>query len=134
MEQWEQRFKGIIQNGFGEKINLFLSLPSKPNFEKISKKINSNPNGFVTQVVHDVSQVKRLHDYLNPKNFGIIPCLLLPSQKNSRSAQFLNLDWSNYEDNFSSFVLEIESITGDVLLTSPNDFKGALDFLTRLQN
>ena len=62
------------------------------------------------------------HDYLNPKNFEIIPCLLFPSQKNSRSAQFLNLDWSNYEDNFSSFVLEIESITGDVLLTSPNDF------------
>jgi len=124
----------LIQNGFNEKINLFLSLPSKPNFEKISKKIESKPNGFVTQVVHDISQVKRLDDYLKPKNFEIIPCLLFPSEKNSRSAEFLNLDWSNYEDNFSSFVLEIESITGDVLLTSPNDFKGALDFLTRLQN
>jgi len=124
----------LIQNSFGEKINFYLSLPSRPNFEKISKKVNSNPNGFVTQVVHDTSQVKRLHDYLNPKGFSIIPCLLFPSPKNSRSAQFLNLDWSNYEDNFSSFVLEIESITGDVLLTSPNDFKGALDFLTRLQN
>ena len=126
--------KHLIQNGFNEKINLFLSLPSKPNFEKISKKIESKPNGFVTQVVHDISQVKRLDDYLKPKNFEIIPCLLFPSEKNSRSAEFLNLDWSNYEDNFSSFVLEIESITGDVLLTSPNDFKGALDFLTRLQN
>ena len=124
----------LIQNGFNEKINLFLSLPSKPNFEKISKKIESKPNGFVTQVVHDISQVKRLDDYLKPKNFEIIPCLLFPSEKNSRSAEFLNLDWSHYEDNFSSFVLEIESITGDVLLTSPNDFKGALDFLTRLQN
>ena len=101
---------------------------------KISKKVIAKPNGFVTQVVHDVSQVKRINDYLNPKGFSIIPCLLFPSPKNSRSAQFLNLDWSNYEDNFSSFVLEIESITGDVLLTSPNDFKGALDFLTRLQN
>ena len=124
----------LIKNGFGEKIILYLSLPSKPNFEKISKKINSNPNGFVTQVVHDVSQVKRLYDYLNPKNFKIIPCLLFPSPKNSHSAEFLKLDWSNYENNFSSFVLEIESITGDILLTSPNDFKGALDFLTRLQN
>jgi homocysteine S-methyltransferase len=124
----------LIQNGFGEKINFFLSLPSKPNFNKISKKVTSKPNGFMTQVVHDSSQVKRIHDYLNPKGFSIIPCLLFPSTKNSRSAQFLNLDWSNYEDNFSSFVLEIESITGDVLLTSPNDFKGALDFLTRLQN
>ena len=123
----------LIENGINEKINLYLSLPSKPNFEKISKKVNSNPNGFVTQVIHDVSQVKRLSDYLTPKNFQIIPCILFPSSKNSRSAEFLNLDWSNYENNFSSFVLEIESITGDVLVTSPNDFKGALDFLTRLQ-
>ena len=110
-----------------------MSLPSKPNFEKISKKVNSNPNGFVTQVIHDISQVQRLSGYLTPKNFQIIPCVLFPSSKNSRSAEFLNLDWSNYENNFSSFVLEIESITGDVLVTSPNDFKGALDFLTRLQ-
>ena len=124
----------LIKDGFGKKITLYLSLPSKPNFEKISKKVNSTPNGFVTQVIHDASQVKRLYDYLNPKNFKIIPCLLFPSPKNSRSAEFLKLDWSNYEDDFSSFVLEIESITGDVLLTSPNDFKGALDFLTRLQN
>ena len=123
----------LIENGINEKINLYLSLPSKPNFEKISKKVNSNPNGFVTQVIHDVSQVQRLSDYLKPKNFQIIPCVLYPSPKNSRSAEFLNLDWSNYENNFSSFVLEIESITGDVLVTSPNDFKGALDFLTRLQ-
>ena len=124
----------LIKDGFGEKITLYLSLPSKPNFEKISKKINSTPNGFVTQVVDDSSQVKRLHDYLGPKNFKIIPCLLFPSPKNSRSAEFLKLDWSNYENDFSSFVHEIENITGDVLLTSPNDFKGALDFLTRLQN
>jgi 5,10-methylenetetrahydrofolate reductase len=124
----------LVENGFGEKIRLYLSLPNKPNFEKISKKVNSTPNGFVTQVVHDSSQVKRIHDYLDQKNFKIIPCLLFPSQKNLRSAEFLNLDWSNYEDDFPSFVLEIESITGDVLLTSPNDFKGALDFLTRLQN
>jgi len=124
----------LIKDGFGKKITLYLSLPSKPNFEKISKKVNSTPNGFVTQVIHDASQVKRINDYLNPKNFKIIPCLLFPSIKNSRSAEFLKLDWSNYENDFSSFVLEIESITGDVLLTSPNDFKGALDFLTRLQN
>jgi len=124
----------LIKDGFDEKISLYLSLPSKPNFGKISKKVNSTPNGFVTQVVHDVSQVKRLYDYLNPKSFKIIPCLLFPSTKNSRSAEFLKLDWSNYENDFSSFVLEIEGITGDVLLTSPNDFKGALDFLTRLQN
>ena len=124
----------LTQNGINEKIKIYLSLPSKPNFEKISKKVNSNPNGFVTQVIHDVSQVQRLSEHLKPKNFEIIPCVLYPSSKNSRSAEFLNLDWSNYESDFTSFVHEIESVTGDVLVTSPNDFKGALDFLTRLQN
>ena len=123
----------LTQNEFNEKIKIYLSLQSKPNFEKISKKINSKPNGFVTQVIHDVSQVRRLSDHLTPKNFQIIPCVLYPSSKNSRSAEFLNLDWSNYESDFASFVHEIESVTGDVLVTSPNDFKGALDFLTRLQ-
>ena len=96
----------LVKNGFGEKISLYLSLPSKPNFEKISKKVNSTPNGFVTQVIHDSSQVERIHDYLNPKNFKIIPCLLF-SPKNSR-AEFLKLDWSNYEDDFSSFVLKLK--------------------------
>ena len=122
----------LVKDGFNKKIKILLSLPSMPNFDKISKKINSKPFGFVTQVIHEISQVKRLNDHLS-ENFKIIPCLLYPSQKNLRSAEFLNLDWSNYESNFSSFVSQVENITGDVLITSPNDFKGALDFLTRLQ-
>ena len=36
----------LIKDGFGEKITIYLSLPSNPNFEKISKKVNSTPNGF----------------------------------------------------------------------------------------
>jgi len=123
----------LVEGGYDEKIKILLSLPSMPNFDKISKKINSKPFGFVTQVIHDISQVKRLGEHLSSKNFKIIPCLLYPSEKNSRSAEFLNLDWSNYGDDFLSFVSEVESITGDILITSPNDFKGALDFLTRLQ-
>ena len=123
----------LVKGGYDEKIKILLSLPSMPNFDKISKKINSKPFGFVTQVIHDISQVKRLSEHLSSKNFKIIPCLLYPSEKNSRSAEFLNLDWSNYGDDFSSFVSQVENITGDILITSPNDFKGALDFLTRLQ-
>ena len=86
------------------------------------------------QVIHNISQVQRITDHLSPKGFKIIPCVLFPSEKNLKSAEFLKLDWSNYKDNFSDFINKIETITGDVLLTSQNDFKGALDFLTRLQN
>ena len=117
---------------YNKKTKLFLSLPSNPDFEKISKKVNAKPNGFVTQVIHDISQVQRITDYLSPKGFKIIPCVLFPSDKNLKSAEFLNLDWSNYKDDLSNFITQIEKITGDVLLTSPNDFKGAAEFLTRL--
>ena len=120
--------------GYNEKTEIFLSLPSNPNFEKIAKKVNEKPHGFVTQVIHNIAQVQRTTDYLSPKGFKIIPCILFPSEKNQKSADFLNLDWSNYKDDFSDFINTIEKITGDVLLTSPNDFKGALEFLTRLQN
>ena len=58
----------------------------------------------------------------------------IPIRKKFKSADFLNLNWSSYDNNFSEFVKKIEHITNDVLLTSPNDFKGALEFLTRLQN
>ena len=104
---------------YDKKTEIFLSLPSNPNFEKISKKVDATPHGFVTQVIHNISQVQRIADYLSPKGFKIIPCLLFPSEKNKKSAEFLNLDWSNYKDNFSDFVSTIEKITGDVLLTSP---------------
>jgi len=119
---------------YNKKTEIFLSIPSNPSFEKISKKINSKPHGFVTQVIHNISQVQRITDYLSPRGFKIIPCVLFPSEKNLKSAEFLKLDWSNYKDNFSDFINQTQKITGDVLLTSPNDFKGALEFLTQLQN
>ena len=59
----------LVKDGFGEKINLLLSLPSMPNFEKISKKVNSKPYGFVTQVIHNSSQVQRLTDHFSQQNF-----------------------------------------------------------------
>ena len=124
----------LVNSHYNDKIEIFLSLPSNPNFEKITKKIIAKPNGFVTQVIQDISQVQRISSYLQPKEFRIIPCVLYPSEKNSKSADFLNLNWSSYDNNFSEFVKKIEQITNDVLLTSPNDFKGALEFLTRLQN
>ena len=62
--------------GYNEKTEIFLSLPSNPNFEKIAKKVNAQPHGFVTQVIHNISQVQRIADYPSPKGFTIIPCLL----------------------------------------------------------
>lgn len=122
----------LNDKGFSEKLELFLSIPVNPNFTKIQKKINAKPKGFFTQVVNSKTSVERITNFLKPKGFRIIPCLLLPSEKNTKSAEFLQIDWSDYKDNFIGFVRDVHDLTGDVLITSPNDFKGAHKTLSKL--
>jgi len=127
-----QVVKTLNDNGLGKKIELFLSIPSNPNFVKIQKKIDANPTGFFTQVIHSKEQIEKIVGNLKPNNFKIIPCLLVPSEKNLKSAEFLKIDWSNYKEDITGFVNEIHSITDDVLITSPNDFKRAYETISKL--
>lgn len=127
-----QVVKDFNELGFGKKIDLFLSLPNYPVFEKIQKKIDAQPAGFVTQVIHSVDEVSRIVDNLKPQGFKIIPVVLFPSEKNKKSAEFLKLDWSNYENSVEDFIKEIQKLSGDILLTSPNDFAGAKAVLEKL--
>jgi len=122
----------LNDKGFGEKLELFLSIPATPNFTKIQKKINAKPKGFFTQVVNSKYMVQRITDHLKPNGFKIVPCLLLPSEKNSKSAEFLKIDWSDYKNNFLEFVHQIHDLAGDILISSPNDFKGAHETLSKL--
>ena len=122
----------LNDKGFGEKLELLLSIPASPNFAKIQKKINAKPRGFITQVVNSKAVVQRITDFLKPKGFRIIPCLLLPSEKNSKSAELLKIDWSDYKDNFIEFANEIHNSADDILISSPNDFKGAHETLSKL--
>jgi len=125
-----QVVKTLNDNGLGKKTELFLSIPSNPNFVKIQKKIDAKPAGFFTQVIHSKDQIEKISDKLN--DFKIIPCLLLPSENNLKSAEFLKIDWSNYKEDILGFINEIHSITGDVLITSPNDFKRAYETISKL--
>ena len=127
-----QVVKTLNDNGLGKKIELFLSIPSNPNFTKIQKKIDAKPMGFFTQVIHSKDQIEKIASKLKPNDFKIIPCLLLPSQNNLKSAEFLKIDWSNYKENISGFINEIHSITNDILITSPNDFKRAYETISKL--
>ena len=125
-----QVVKTLNDNGLGKKTELFLSIPSNPNFAKIQKKIDAKPTGFFTQVIHSKNQIEKISDKLN--DFKIIPCLLLPSENNLKSAEFLKIDWSNYKEDILGFINEIHSITDDVLITSPNDFKRAYETISKL--
>lgn len=119
--------KRLREQGIDKKIDLYLSISNKPNFSKIGKKLEANPKGFMTQVVQNLEQVQNLHD--NLKGYSVIPIILFPSEKNEKSAKFLNLDLTTYSQGFEEFVRKAHKITGDVLLTSPNDFSGLNQFL-----
>jgi len=41
------------------------------------------------------------------------------------------MDLAEYSQNFDKFVKDVHEITGDVLLTSPNDFTGLNEFLEK---
>ncbi len=124
--------KRLREQGIGSQIDLYLSISNKPNFAKITKKIEANPKGFMTQVIQNLEQVQNLAD--NLKEFSIIPIILFPSEKNEKSAKFLNLDLSKYSQKFEELVRKTHEITGDVLITSPSDFNGLSEFLEKLDN
>ena len=94
----------LKEKGFDGKIDLYLSISNKPNFEKIGKKIDAKPKGFMTQVVQNLEQVQKLND--NLKGFDVIPIILYPSQKNEKSAKFLNLDLEEYSKEFQGILFQ----------------------------
>jgi homocysteine S-methyltransferase len=124
--------KQFNEQGFGKKIDLYLSVSADPDFDKIHKKIEAQPKGFVTQVISSIEQVTRIVDKLKPQGFKIIPCVLLASEFNQKSAKMLNLDWSSYSKDVVGFLKQVNNIAGNVLLSSPNDFNGAIQVLKKL--
>ena len=122
-----QVVKMLKEEGVDSKIELYLSISNKPNFSKIEKKLKANPKGFMTQVIQTIEQVQNLAD--NLKGYSLIPIVLYPSEKNEASAKFLNLDLTKYRETFDESLKQIQQITGDVLITSPNDFSGLKNFL-----
>ncbi len=121
--------KRLREKGIDSKIDLYLSISNKPNFSKIGKKLEANPKGFMTQVVENLEQVQNLSN--NLKGFLVIPIILFPSEKNQKSAKFLNLEFSSHSQEFEEFVKKAHKITGDVLITSPSDFNGLNEFLEK---
>lgn len=124
--------KQFNEQGFGEKIDLYLSIASNPDFEKIHRKIEAQPRGFITQVVSSIDQVTRIVDNLKPQGFSVIPCVLFASDLNQKSADMLKLDWSEYRNDMLGFVKEVHKVADNVLLSSPNDFNGALQVLDKI--
>ena len=121
--------KKLREQGVDSKIDLYLSISNRPNFSKIGKKLEAKPKGFMTQVVQNIEQVQQLYDNLS--GFTVIPIILYPSEKNKKSAEFLNLNLSTYRNEFEELLKKSQEITGDVLITSPSDLSSLKDFLEK---
>ncbi|MXX20448.1 MAG: 5,10-methenyltetrahydrofolate synthetase [Cenarchaeum sp. SB0661_bin_35] len=112
-------------------LKVYLSVPTDPVYAHMKTKIDARPHGFMTQVVQNYSQVQDI--VANLPDFDIIPIVLYPSPKNHKAASFLQIDMSQYADEFPSFVNRIHDLTGDVLLTSPGDHASLYKFLVTHQ-
>jgi homocysteine S-methyltransferase len=119
--------------GFDKNLDFFLSIPANPNFDKIQKKIDAEPTGFITQVIQSTDQVFRIVDKLKPQGFKVIPCIMIPSDNNSKSAQMLGINFSKYDKDVLGFISEIYKSTKEVLITSPNDFAAAHQVLSKIK-
>ena len=81
-------------------INLNLSIPNKIiNFNNFKKKIQANPYGLITQSINSVQEVKDLKRILEPSPIKLIPCIMIPSEKNNKAAKMIGLNWKEYKDN-----------------------------------
>ncbi len=74
--------------GFNKLINLNLSISNKNIDPKIlEKKINSKPYGMVTQSIGSLDEVRILNKLLDPHSIKLIPCIMIPSEKNAQAVK-----------------------------------------------
>ena len=125
--------KFLNEHGFSKHIRLYLSIDAENYTEdELNRKISAEPHGLITQSISSIEPLELLVDRVKANNMCIIPCIMVPSPKNRVSAASINLDWSKYEQDVESFILEAYRLCGEVMITSPNSFNDGIDILKRL--
>lgn len=116
-------------------INFNLTAPSKAtNRLQIEKKILSKPHSLVTQSIESLADLEELADLAKQHGIRTVACIMIPSDKNLKSAQMIGLDWNGYSKDPVSFITEAGKIADEVLLTSPNHFAAAIEVLKVISN
>lgn len=124
--------KILNEQGFGDKIKLFLSIPCNAEPKQIQQKLDAEPYGFITQSMSSLDQLERIVDNVKSHSIKVTPCIMVPSLHNKESARTIDLDWSSYEKDVDSFIKRAYDICGEVLVTSPNSFDDGVNLLKKL--
>jgi 5,10-methylenetetrahydrofolate reductase len=118
---------------YGSVIKLGLALPSKiGRQDNLQSKLSAEPNFFVTQCIASISQLKEIKAAIEPHKIPIIACIMVPSEKNKKSAERIGLDWRGYYSDPVDFIMKAGEIAAEVLLTSPNNFRAGIEILERM--
>lgn len=122
------------KHGFTQCVKMNLSFPNKINdYTIIHKKIDAKPHAFVTQSIQSLNDLGKIVDFVKPFKIKIIACIMLPSEKNRRSAEAIGLDWNEYEKEPLDFIDKAGKLADEVLLTSPNHFSLAETLLKKIK-
>ncbi len=125
--------KILNEQGFGDKIKLFLSVPNNPDLNKIQKKVEAQPYGFITQSISSLVHLQKIVDHAKSNSIRVIPTIMVPSPKNRESATMIKLDWREYENDTYSFIRRASDMCEEVLMTSPNSFNEGINLLSKIK-
>ena len=121
---------------YDKSIHLNLSVPSKilsNNRSLFEKKIEAKPYSVVTQLISSLSDLGEIVDIVKSFKIKVVACVMLPSDKNRRSADIIGLDWKEYEKNPVDFIKAASTLADEVLISSPNSFRMGIDLLRNLR-
>jgi 5,10-methylenetetrahydrofolate reductase len=121
---------------YNKSIHLNLSVPSKifyHNRSLFEKKIEAKPYSLVTQLISSLSDLGEIVDIAKSFKIKVVACVLVPSDKNRRSADIIGLDWKEYEKNPVDFIKAASTLADEVLISSPNNFRMGIDLLKSLR-
>jgi len=120
--------------GFNKSIKLNLSIPNKiRNINTIKNKIDAKPNAFVTQSIESLKDLENIIDQIRPFDIKVVACIMVPSDKNKKSAELIGLNWKEYEKEPIEFIKNSGKVADEVLITSPNHFALATEILKELK-
>src|SRR5918911_3200809 len=125
----------LLQNRkYDSLLALNLSVPHKIRHkDSIRTKLDARPNALVTQSIVSLADLGEIVDTAKPYRIKVVACIMVPSEKNTSSADAIGLNWNEYANNPIDFVLDAAKMTDEVLLTSPNSFMSGLDLLKEVK-
>lgn len=126
----------LVKKGYSSNIKLDLSFPAKiknRSAPPVQNKLKAGPHSLVTQSISSLSDLGEIIDFAKPYGIKVAAVVMVPAEKNRRSASMIGLDWSDYEKNPADFVRQAARIADRVLLTSPNSFSSGLELLKQLK-